>query len=355
MIWVVIVTLFTVSVLYCDWLIDSEKTSSIVRTTVLTAAALIAIPLALWRSRVSERQVDIAQEQYEIAHQGLLDERFRQGAEMLGSDLLSVRLGGIYALQKLSEENPLDYHIQVVRLFCAFVRHPPKDEKAVIHLSGEKYPRLREDVQAVMSAIGLRNQAGLECEDAEGIHLDLQGADLCGLHLRDANLSGANFRGADLDHAYLLGSDFTGASLVTVNLARANLVHAKMSRTNMVSVDLTDSTCQGTDFSSSSIIGGKMRKALLEGANFNGVIFGTPDLREARLHNADLTGVTFKKGTRSTNIGTDSCTTEDIYAQLTQNQLDEAVADINDPPRFDNGTVDVDTGKALVWRGKAVE
>ena len=43
---------------------------------------------------------------------------------MLGSEVLSVRLGGIYALQRLAEEWPDQYHIQIMRLFCAFVRLP---------------------------------------------------------------------------------------------------------------------------------------------------------------------------------------------------------------------------------------
>ena len=49
---------------------------------------------------------------------------------MLGSEVLSVRLGGIYALQRLAEEEPKQYHVQIMRLFCAFVRNPTKDEDA---------------------------------------------------------------------------------------------------------------------------------------------------------------------------------------------------------------------------------
>ena len=51
--------------------------------------------LAVWRSIVAERQADTAQ-------QSLLNERYQKGAEMLGNEVLSVRMGGIYALGRLA-------------------------------------------------------------------------------------------------------------------------------------------------------------------------------------------------------------------------------------------------------------
>ena len=46
---------------------------------------------------------------------------------MLGSGVLSVRLGGIYALERLAKEHPEEYHIQIMELLCSFVRHPTRD------------------------------------------------------------------------------------------------------------------------------------------------------------------------------------------------------------------------------------
>ena len=47
---------------------------------------------------------------------------------MLGNDVLSVRLMGgirIIALQRLAEEHPEQYHVQIMRLFCALARAIP--------------------------------------------------------------------------------------------------------------------------------------------------------------------------------------------------------------------------------------
>ncbi len=78
-----------------------ESNSATIRNIGLVIAGLIALPLAIWRSMAAQKQVDVAQ-------QSLLNERYQQGAEMLGSDVLSVRLGGIYALRHLALEGVLD-------------------------------------------------------------------------------------------------------------------------------------------------------------------------------------------------------------------------------------------------------
>ena len=98
---------------------EDESGSTTIRNIALILAAPIALVLAIWRSIVAERQAETNQ-------RGLLNERYQKGAEMLGSGVLSVRLGGIYALRRLAEEHP-EYHIQIMGLFCAFVRHPTED------------------------------------------------------------------------------------------------------------------------------------------------------------------------------------------------------------------------------------
>ncbi len=109
----------------------TESNSETIRNVGLLLAGVLAFVFALWRAWVAERQAatardqaKIAQEQAATAERGLLNERYQKGAEMLGSDVLSVRLGGIYALQRLADEQPKQYHVQIMRLFCAFVRNP---------------------------------------------------------------------------------------------------------------------------------------------------------------------------------------------------------------------------------------
>ena len=93
----------------------SESFSTTLRNIAIVLGGVAAILLAVWRSRVSERQTD-------IARHSLLNERYQRGAEMLGNEILSARLGGIYALQQLAADYPGQYHLRVIRLFCGFVR-----------------------------------------------------------------------------------------------------------------------------------------------------------------------------------------------------------------------------------------
>ena len=134
-----------------------ETNGATLRNVGLLAAGFIALPLALWRSWVAERQAKSAEGQLNATQQNLRQERYQRGAEMLGNELLSTRMGGIYALQRLAHEYPQEYHIQVIELFCAFARNPTEGRGAAtptVKPAGDAY--LREDLQAVMTAIGKR-------------------------------------------------------------------------------------------------------------------------------------------------------------------------------------------------------
>lgn len=132
-------------------LIHHEK----LRNLALVAAGVIAVPLAIWRAWVAERQA-------ETARRSLLNERDQKAAEMLGSTLLSVRLGGIYALQTLAAEHPPHYHLGVMRQFCAFVRGSQNPTGPSSRTEDAASEPVREDVRAVMDAIAARGTAGIE-------------------------------------------------------------------------------------------------------------------------------------------------------------------------------------------------
>ena len=102
--WITFVMTVTVKFSYDHWcwLSDGESGSTTVRNLGLMVAALIGLPIAIWRSLVAERQAETAQRR-------LLNERYQKSAEMLGSEVPSVRLGGIYDLTRLAREQPGDY------------------------------------------------------------------------------------------------------------------------------------------------------------------------------------------------------------------------------------------------------
>ena len=220
---VIIVEVILVVVLW-DWLAKDESGSATIRNIGLVIAGSLAIPLAIWRAVVADKQASSAQHQTAIAQQGLLNERYQKAAEMLGSDVLSVRIGGVHTLRDLAVEQPNQYHVRVMRLLCAFARNPAKGgtdwgELATSKIySGVAFLMLREDLQAVMDVIRGRSNAEVHLEEREGFSLQLQYADL----------RGATLHGADLRRAILWGADLSGAYLASTRLDCARLNDARL-------------------------------------------------------------------------------------------------------------------------------
>ena len=258
---VVIVGGAVLCVVFWDQLTAGGSLISVVRNIGLVEAALIAIPLAFWRSITADRQSNTAFDlartglrQADTASQSLLNERYQKGAEMLGGSVLTVRLGGIYALQRLAEERPDDYHIQIMNLFCAFVRQQTGPDDAW----GSP---VTMDVQEAMNVIGHRSHAGRQIErDAEYV-LDLSGVSFFEARLEKANLSGAMLGGTRLGGGSLAGVDLTdaylsGVSLIDVDLRGAILDGANLSRATLIRTDMT---------------GASLTKTVLDGAHFSDV------------------------------------------------------------------------------------
>ncbi len=321
---------------FWDWLqadqvngvVGKESGSTTVRNIGFVVAGLIALPFAFWRSWVAQRQADTAQ-------QSLLNERYQQGAEMLGSDALAVRLGGIYALERLAEEHAEQYHAQIMQVFCAFARHVtaarssnaeavPSDDKPGGRVL-DPTTLVSEDVKAVITAIGNRNEARILLEQRK---LNLRYVRLPGITLHMSNLSNLDFHDADLSGANLAQSSLEGATLVNVNMSHANLLETNLSRTMPWEADFSQAFLQKAD----------LTRAFLQGANLSGANLALANLSNAMIKSANLSGADFGGKGDGAAVG------------LTQSQLDEALAEPSDPPQLE-GIVDSETGRALVWRG----
>ena len=326
------------SVVFWGWLHpkDSQTASNseTVRNLGILIGGVLAFVFALWRGWVAERQAAAAQRQVEIALQqaataqrhaeiarqqastserGLLNERYQNGAEMLGSDVLSVRLGGIYALQHLAAEHSDQYHVQIMRLFCAFVRNP----KADIGMADDPKAPVREDVQAVMDAIGTRSEHHLQIEQKAKYRLNL-----CKINLRHVSLTGANLRRADFSGSILAESWMDGANLSSVKLDHIDLSGADLTSANLSCADLTHADLSCADFTI-----GDLSSAILKNADLSGA-----DLTSAKL-----------SGTEFSFYG------ENPARGLTQSQLDNAWPQPDNSPNLE-GVVDAETGRLLVWK-----
>ena len=307
------------SVIYWDDLSsDNESISASIRNIAVVLGGFIALVLSIWRSYVADLQAHAARKQSEIAQKGLLNERYQKGAEMLGSGVLSVRLGGIYALNRLAKEHPSEYHVQIMELFCAFVRNPAKKESEIEIRRREKdrhVPDLGVDVAEVMTAIGQRSEDGIAEEGkAEGFELNFRRADLRRLSLLGGNLRGADFTGAYLMHSHFADTDLRGA----------NCSHGHLYMAHFLICNLTDVNLSWSD---------------LSGATLFTSVFDNTELTKTEIGTGEEISPTDPSGYIS------------CFARLTQAQLDAAKADEGSPPAIAPGTPDAENGQPLVWRG----
>lgn len=325
------------------WLNTGGSTNSsngdTLRTVGLLIGGVVALVFGLWRAWIAERQADAAQgqtaasieqvnaaqaqveaaqRQAETAQQSLLNERYQRGAEMLSSGVLTARLGGIYSLQLLAEEYAEQYQVQILRLFCAFVRDPDGDAETRTRRSvtpAEVVPHsLRQDVQAAVEGISSILARGTLSENGSDTYIDLRGSRLNGIYLEGGDLSGADLRyaelvRADLENTYLWGAKLQRTQLQASNLRGTVLTRATMFRTDLAGADLSNATLDGAN--------------VLE-ANLDGALF----------HEASLARTVFSD------------------TQVRQSQLNQTRVNPHNPPRFLNNAVDPQTGRPLDFHGE---
>ena len=360
-----VVTVVVIGVVWWQWSwlngggSITESNSTTLRNVGFVVGGVLAFAFAFWRSWVAAQQASAAQKQASTAQQGLLNDWHQRGADMLSNDVVAVRMGGIYALQKLAETHPEEFHLHVMWLLCAFVRNPPKDDALDEPKIVDWEPfdlSIRPDVQAAVSAIGERTLQQIELE--QGFTVDLHGANLVRGHFRQHYL-----RGADLTWA-----DLSGADLEAACLAEARLTYAKLYDVNLVGADLTETTCTRSDFGNSNAQAANLSMSNLEGsiwvnANLKHAVLRFAmlkgaDLSAATLQRAELTGTAFGKGPRRvehySTEGHLGLSGEPAFTRLTQSQLDQAIADDECPPAIEQGTIDTVTNVQLVWRRSAL-
>ncbi|MFC8916327.1 pentapeptide repeat-containing protein [Streptomyces sp. NPDC057116] len=259
----------------------------------LPGLAALAALLFTWM------QVGQANKELRLGEQGQITSRFNAAIANLGSDSEDVRLGGLYALERLMHDSTRD-HPTVVSVVSAYVRrHAPVR-------AGAAHKPVPADIDAAMKVLnrrptGLEEQAAIDLSRADlrgwepaykgdeiarwgGAILtgaDLSGVDLSFAHLRGARLDGAELRGtelfeSDLREAKLDGSDLREAQIFAANLRGASLDGADLRNTNLTEADLSKSWLCG-------IRCAKLTGTELAGARLTGAVLAEADLTESTL------------------------------------------------------------------------
>jgi len=280
------------------------------RATIVQALAGVALLVTIY---LTWRRVAATEQQVEVAREEQITERFTRAIEQLGSGKLEVRLGGIYALERIARDSERD-HWPVMEVLTAYVRenaywgdNPEEDEM--------RQP-LATDVQAVLTVLGRRRVAF----DGPGRRLDLRKANLSWIAL-----AGADLRRADLSSAILSGGNLTSANLSAASLARALLSHTDLSDANLSEADLI-----GARLAHANLIGTTLREARLAASNLYKAVLCDVSFEAADLVGARLSEATVKSAnlTQARLLGTDLRRVDlRQVIGLTRDQLAHAITD----------------------------
>jgi hypothetical protein len=225
---------------------NDAKLKAITDTRTALFAGLIGVGalLTFW---LNSRVYRITARTFEVTEQGQITERYSKAIEQLGDDALTIRLGGIYALERIATDSERD-HPTVVEVLSAFVREESRNQGAAQARQetgqeaaqsdtpapeGEGAARPTTDIQAALTVLGRLPQRP---DVSRG---DLSGALLAGARLLNANLSGAGLSRADLSGAVLFRANLSGAHLLDANLSGAGLWDADLSGAVLFDADLS--------------------------------------------------------------------------------------------------------------------
>jgi hypothetical protein len=296
------------------------------RTAVLaTLAGLIAIVGAMFTGL-----------SYRLNRAGQITERFTRAIDQLGSDKVEIRLGGIYALERIARDSYHD-HPQVVEVLTAYVRErapwPPvggdgADRASGVHglavgrtaiealerMVGDLAPHPHNDhpsgsdnhgtdntsdraealeptpetdVQAALSVLGRRDRTQ---DTPPPFRLNLSATNLRGVSLAQAHLERARLAQAHLENA----STLAGAHLEEADLYEAHLEGATLYEAHMEGAFLIGAHLQGANLQRVHLEGALLRRAHLKEADLSDAVYDDrtvwPDGSTARSTRFDVRG-----------------------------------------------------------------
>lgn len=256
---------------------DQAAATATTRAGILAVFAATIAAVAATVALAETRRANLAA--HERDREADQRERYTKAIDQLGTsgdEQVDVRLGGIYALQRLAQDSDRDQPT-VVEVLCAFVRghgQGPVDETAILQGSHRPPP----DVQAALTVIKRVHDRGRGSYiDLREGHLEravLAGGNLSDADLTLAKLEGAILAGANLSGAYLNAADLTMATLEDADLARANLDHANLTRANITPANLAGANLNSAILSDANLTGANLDGATLADANLTGANLG---------------------------------------------------------------------------------
>lgn len=293
-----------------------------VRDLVLAATTLVGALIGLAGYLLLAVRTNAIQRQTDLQHEAQITDRFTKAIEQLGHDKIAVRLGAIYALERVAKDSERDF-ATIIETLAAYVRERvPRqkpnafDEPDVCsadvldaELDERKGVRVSIDVAATISVLARSIPNTSILRTGEQIRrVDLRNVSLVGLDLPGANLSGFRFDNSDLSYANLSEANLTSSSFRGIefrggNLERSTLNSANFSRSDLREANFSSIQCEGanfrysqfseTEFEGSQIKNSDFHTAKIMACGFVLMEFVDCDFDDTSFSDAYLSGTTF--------------------------------------------------------------
>lgn len=294
-----------------DYAVESQKTNLVNQYRVTVTQAFVGIAV-LYGVYQGWQRITIAEDNLKVSQEGQITERFTRAVDQFGAydhvgkPALEIRLGGIYALERIANESD-KYYWPIMEILTAYVRKNSNvddhlSEKALIiepisieSQSNEstqheikKYKKISLDIDAVLNVLGKHEHVD---KNGDYMGLYLRGIYLKSITLTSAHLEGANFADACFENATLLNIHFEKAFLAGTNFKGAALINAHfkgsyLSEANLTNADLSNADLSEAIFEKATLIGTNLAGADLEGTNLTGANLEYAELRKT--HNLSI-------------------------------------------------------------------
>jgi hypothetical protein len=224
-------------------------------------------------------------------------------ADKDGVPVIPIRLGGIYALERLSRDSPKDAYV-ISKILVQYIQIESNKWKQTLQTSVES-PSL-PDIEASLIVLGIiagltpswRVTDALRFFDTFLPNLSLSGRSLAGFQFHRAELSGSKLDIADcagakfqecwltgctFAYSNLFGCEFNGVEARGVILSssfgkKSSFLSCKMQEGDLVDANLEQCRFSDSDLSGSILRRAKMRDSIFSNTNVSGVDFGLADL-----------------------------------------------------------------------------
>lgn len=278
---------------------------------------LLGAPFLVWSTVIKQTTLNFQRE-------GHITDRISKAVEQLGAEKtvkvpgdgahgkpvertvpnIEVRIGGILSLERIAQDSTRydrgRDHVRCMEILCAYVRENAKlgTEEEAADDAEAALPRI--DIQMVLDVIRRRSREQVRVEHSAKYRLDLRRSDL-----RNCDLSGGDYT----------GTLFSSSTLEGARLHKAVLRGTKFQGCMLSKADFFDANLEGVDMLHAKILKSQgfltqnLNGVLIEGADVSGLRFpsriameclGSPDTIVDRSYDAaKIEGINFGEDQRN--------------------------------------------------------